>query len=71
VIELGEFTREQLAARVEPAPGGADLVLGRPARQGHHRGGDDERMAYQPTGRENVVTRRRHAPPEQEVIDSG
>jgi hypothetical protein len=68
VIELGEFTREQLAQVVSLCPEALTWYLADLRARGIIAGGDLERMAYQPTGRENVVTRRFRRPtPEQEV----
>jgi hypothetical protein len=70
VIELGEFTCEQLGERVGLRPESLSGYLADLREKGIIAGEDDERMAYQPTGRENVVTRRFHRPaPEQEVVD--
>jgi hypothetical protein len=70
VIELAEFTREQLAERVELRPEALTWYLADLRRKGIISGGDHEQMRYEPTGRETVVTRRRHMrAPEQEVID--
>lgn len=72
VLELGEFTREELAARVGRRPEALTWYLADLRARGIIVGDDDERMAYQAPGRENVITRRRHAPtPEQQVIDPG
>jgi hypothetical protein len=70
VLELGEFTREELAAHVSRRPEALTWYLADLRGRGIIVGDDDERMAYQAPGRENVVTRRRRGPtPEQQVID--
>jgi DNA-binding transcriptional ArsR family regulator len=70
VIELNEFTREQLAERVGLRPEALSWYLADLRTRGIITGDDDETMAYEPPGRENVVSRRRRRrTPEQEVID--
>jgi hypothetical protein len=70
VIELAEFTREQLAERVGLVPVALTWYLDDLRGRGIIVGADDELMAYSPPGRENVVTRRRRLPtPEQQAID--
>lgn len=70
VIELGEFTTQGLADHLGMHPTTLRWYLA-DLRQRHVITGEShERMAYNPPGRETVVTRRRHAPtPEQELID--
>jgi hypothetical protein len=70
VIELNEFTREQLAERVGLRPEALSWYLADLRTRGIIAGDDDETMVYEPPGRENVVSRRRRRrTPEQEVID--
>lgn len=69
VIELNEFTREQLAERVGLRPEALSWYLADLRGRGIITGDDDE-MVYEPPGRENVISRRRrHRTPEQEAID--
>lgn len=66
VIELGEFTREELADRLAMHPTTLRWYLADLRQRGVIGQEDaDGRIAYQPTGSERVVTRRRRqAPPE-------
>jgi hypothetical protein len=70
VIELNEFTREQLADRVGLRPEALSWYLADLRTRGIIAGDDEETMVYEPPGRENLVSRRRRRrTPEQEVID--
>jgi hypothetical protein len=70
VIELHEFTRAELAEHVGLVPEALTWYLTDLRARGIIVGADDDEMAYNPPGRETVVTRRRRAPaPEAELID--
>jgi hypothetical protein len=70
VIELGEFTRAELADHLGVLPEALTWYLADLRQRDIIVGADDERMAYNPPGRETVITRRRRRrTPEQELID--
>lgn len=70
VIELDSFTKAELAAHLAMPAESLTWYLADLRARGIIGGDDDERMCYEPTGRETVVTRRfRRETPEQAAVD--